>query len=103
MGLVSRFFQSTEMPTGISRSKVEGTLDEERRLFYVSITRAMRTLMLSYCLGRKKYGQSMPCHPSPFLKELPPELVENAAARSRQHVPAKSGGSMFAAMREALE
>jgi superfamily I DNA/RNA helicase len=86
-----------------SRSKVEGTLDEERRLFYVAITRAMRTLMLSYCLGRKKYGQVLPCHPSPFLKELPPELVENAAERSKQPVAASSGKSMFAAMRDALE
>src|SRR6185295_6286437 len=49
-----------------SRSKVEGTLDEERRLFYVAITRAMVTLSLSYCLGRKKYGEMTPCHPSPF-------------------------------------
>ena len=86
-----------------SRSKVEGTLDEERRLFYVAITRAMKTLTLSYCLGRKKYGQVMPCHPSPFLKELPPELVENAAERNKQPVAANSGGNMFAAMREALD
>jgi superfamily I DNA/RNA helicase len=85
-----------------SRSKVEGTLDEERRLFYVAITRAMKTLRLSYCLGRKKYGQVMPCHPSPFLKELPPELVENAAERSKQPVAVDSGRNMFAAMREAL-
>ena len=40
-----------------SRSKVEGTLDEERRLFYVAITRAMQTLTISHCGGRKKYGQ----------------------------------------------
>jgi superfamily I DNA/RNA helicase len=86
-----------------SRSKVEGTLDEERRLFYVAITRAMQTLMLSYCLGRKKYGQVLPCHPSPFLKELPPELVENAAERSKLPVPADSGRNMFAAMRDALD
>ncbi len=85
-----------------SRSKVEGTLDEERRLFYVAITRAMQTLMLSYCLGRKKYGQTMPCHPSPFLKELPSELVENAAERSKQPVAVESGRNMFAAMRDAL-
>src|SRR5439155_2149167 len=52
-----------------ARSKAEGTLEEERRLFYVAITRAMRTLTLSYCRGRKKYGQLVPCHPSQFLKE----------------------------------
>jgi superfamily I DNA/RNA helicase len=85
-----------------SRSKVEGTLDEERRLFYVAITRAMKTLRLSYCLGRKKYGQVMPCHPSPFLKELPPELVENAAEQGRKPVAVDSGRDMFAAMREVV-
>ena len=59
-----------------SRSKVEGTLDEERRLFYVAITRAMQTLTISHCGGRKKYGALMPCHPSPFL--------QGAAARTRR-------------------
>jgi superfamily I DNA/RNA helicase len=86
-----------------SRSKVEGTLDEERRLFYVAITRAMKTLRLSYCLGRKKYGQVLPCHPSPFLKELPEDLVENAAERSKQPVAVDSGKNMFAAMREVVD
>ncbi|MEI6780875.1 MAG: UvrD-helicase domain-containing protein, partial [Verrucomicrobiota bacterium] len=38
-----------------SRSKIEGTLDEERRLFYVAVTRAMQTLTISHCGGRKKY------------------------------------------------
>src|SRR5207244_6690972 len=61
-----------------SRSKVEGTLDEERRLFYVAMTRAMQTLTLSYCLSRKKYGQPLPCHPSPFLMEVRAELIELA-------------------------
>ena len=66
-----------------SRSKVEGTLDEERRLFYVAVTRAMQTLTISHCGGRKKYGSLVPCHPSPFLKELPPELVEHARRERR--------------------
>ena len=82
-----------------SRSKVEGTLDEERRLFYVAITRAMQTLTLSHCGGRKKYGQLMPCHPSPFLKELPPELVELADEKAKQPVTVDSGKDFFAAMR----
>jgi len=85
-----------------SRAKVEGTMDEERRLFYVAITRAMQTLSLSYCLGRKRYGQIVPCHPSPFLKELPPDLVENAAERSKEPVSVSSGRNLFAAMRETL-
>ena len=86
-----------------ARSKLEGTLDEERRLFYVAMTRAMKTLTLSYCLGRKKYGQLAPCHPSPFLKELPPELVERAEVKSRQPVTVPSGKKLFSAMRAALD
>jgi superfamily I DNA/RNA helicase len=86
-----------------TRSKVEGTLDEERRLFYVAITRAKRELMISHCGGRKKYGQMMPCHPSPFLKELPEELVEDGDAKSRQPVKVESGKNLFAAMRASLD
>jgi len=85
-----------------SRSKAEGTLDEERRLFYVAVTRAMQTLAISHCAGRKKYGQLMPCHPSPFLKELPPELVEIANEKAKEPVAVESGKGLFAAMREGL-
>jgi superfamily I DNA/RNA helicase len=83
-----------------TRSKVEGTLDEERRLFYVAITRAMKSLTLSHCETRKKYGQPMPCHPSQFLKELPADLIESANAK--QPVQATQGKSYFASMRQAL-
>ena len=86
-----------------SRSKVEGTLDEERRLFYVAITRAMQTLTISHCAARKKYGQMMPCHPSQFLQELPPELVEHADEKAKQPVTVDSGKGRFDAMRSALD
>ncbi|MGC9943658.1 MAG: UvrD-helicase domain-containing protein [Verrucomicrobiota bacterium] len=85
-----------------SRSKVEGTMDEERRLFYVAVTRAMHTLAISHCGGRKKYGQTLPCQPSPFLKELPEELVEHSDSKSKQPVAQESGNSFFAAMRVSL-
>jgi superfamily I DNA/RNA helicase len=85
-----------------SRSKVEGTLDEERRLFYVAVTRAMQTLTISHCGGRKKYGQLLPCQPSPFLKELPEELVEHSDSKSKQPVEQETGKNFFAAMREAI-
>jgi len=85
-----------------TRSKVEGTLDEERRLFYVAVTRAMQTLTISHCGGRKKYGQLLPCQPSPFLKELPEELVEHSDSKSKQPVTQESGKNLFAAMREAI-
>jgi superfamily I DNA/RNA helicase len=85
-----------------SRSKVEGTLDEERRLFYVAITRAMQTLTMSYCLSRKKYGQAMPCHPSGFLKEIPEEFIEHAEEKGKAPVTVDTGKNFFAAMRESL-
>ena len=86
-----------------ARSKVEGTLDEERRLFYVAVTRAMQTLAISHCAGRKKYGQVVPCHPSPFLKELPSELVELEDEKSKTPAAVDSGRILFAAMRAATE
>ncbi|MBM3871117.1 MAG: DNA helicase UvrD [Verrucomicrobia bacterium] len=86
-----------------ARSKVEGTLDEERRLFYVAITRAKRELMLSHCGARKKYGQLTPCHPSSFLKELPEHLIEDADEQGRQPVTQVSAREKFAALRAALE
>jgi len=85
-----------------SRSKAEGTLDEERRLFYVAITRAMQTLTLSHCAGRKKYGQVIACHPSSFLKELPADLVEPADAKAKEPVTVSAGKDLFSAMRGAL-
>jgi ATP-dependent DNA helicase UvrD/PcrA len=84
-----------------SRSKTEGTLDEERRLFYVAVTRAMRTLTISHCGGRRKYGQVLPCHPSPFLKELPSELVEFANSEDSPPVSVDGGRPLFAALRAA--
>ena len=85
-----------------SRSKEEGTLDEERRLFYVAITRAMSSLSISHCAARKKYGQLAACHASPFLQDLPPELVEHADEKGKEPVTVQTGKSMFDAMRAAL-
>jgi len=57
------------------RSKSEGTVDEERRLFYVGITRAMKSLTITHCRNRMKFGSAMSCRPSPFLKEIEGDSV----------------------------
>ncbi len=62
----------------------------------------MKSLTLSHCETRKKYGQPMPCHPSPFLKELPSDLIEHANATAKVPVKADKGKSYFASMRESL-
>ena len=49
----------------------EGRLDEERRLFYVGITRARERLCLSYATRSKRYGAIISNEPSRFLAELP--------------------------------
>ena len=84
-----------------SRSAVDDTLDEERRLFYVAITRAMQTLTITYCLSRHKYGQLVPCQPSSFLKEIPEELCEDMI--DSEPVGVDEGKGMFDAMRAMLE
>ena len=49
----------------------EGRLDEERRLFYVGLTRAKELLHLSYSAQAKRYGRTLKQKPSRFLDELP--------------------------------
>jgi superfamily I DNA/RNA helicase len=57
------------------RSKSEGTVDEERRLLYVGITRARHRLTITHCATRRKFGSVMSCTPSSFLIELAGEGV----------------------------
>ena len=59
-----------------------GKLEEERRLCYVGMTRAKRSLCLSYAESRRLYGGSdRYSTPSRFLRELPPERVEEVRLR----------------------
>ncbi len=57
-------------------SIMEDSLEEERRLAYVGITRAQRELTLTYATHRRRYGEDIECEPSRFLAELPEEEVE---------------------------
>ncbi len=57
----------------------EVELEEERRLFYVALTRAKEKVYLSYALDRKGYGYSLK---SRFLDEIPPELIEESSIYS---------------------
>jgi DNA helicase-2/ATP-dependent DNA helicase PcrA len=58
------------------KSLKEGGLEEERRLFYVAITRAMQYLTLSMATSRKKMGQTIATTPSRFLHEIAPENLK---------------------------
>ena len=54
----------------------EGNVEEERRLAYVGITRAKRTLAITLARKRKQYGELIECSPSRFLDELPADDLE---------------------------
>ena len=53
-----------------------GRLEEERRLAYVGITRAMRKLVVTYAENRRLHGGDMYNTPSRFIREIPGELIE---------------------------
>ena len=56
-------------------------LEEERRLFYVGVTRAERTLFLTHAEQRRRNGEFMACVPSRFLGEIPKELVRRTETK----------------------
>lgn len=87
-----------------SRSKLEGNLDEERRLFYVGITRAKRSLTVTHCANRLKYGSTVPCNPSSFMKELDSRFTEVLNFHELTNKPAGEDTARmhFAKMRELL-
>lgn len=54
----------------------EDNIEEERRLAYVGITRAQRSLAITFCHQRKRFGDFSSCEPSRFLQELPQDDLE---------------------------
>ena len=63
-----------------SITDVDG-LEEERRLCYVGMTRAMKQLYLSYAEQRRLHGADSYGTPSRFIKEVPPEFIEEVRPR----------------------
>jgi DNA helicase-2/ATP-dependent DNA helicase PcrA len=74
-----------------SRSLDEGTLEEERRLCYVGMTRAMRSLTLTHARQRNVFGSRAYGLPSRFLAEIPPDLVDRESTSS--HPPSWASGA----------
>lgn len=82
----------------------EETIEEERRLAYVGITRAQRTLTMSLAAQRKRYGDTSDCEPSRFLQELPQDDLHWSGSgievnKEEQH---ERGMSHLAALRGLL-
>lgn len=69
----------------------EDNIEEERRLMYVGITRAQRTLTLTLAGSRKQFGEKMETTPSRFLEEIPEEdvVLEGFGKASKEQVEQK--------------
>lgn len=70
VGLEEKLFPS-EMA-----SRTTAEIEEERRLFYVAVTRAEKKLHLSYAASRQRFGTVIACEPSRFLSEINPYNLE---------------------------
>lgn len=68
--------ESHLIPHARSVEEDQNNLEEERRLFYVAITRAKQKLYLTSCRTRKIMREKSDCSPSPFLEEIPKDLIE---------------------------
>ncbi len=79
-----------------------GRLEEERRLAYVGMTRAMRRLFLTYAEVRRLYGEEHYTRPSRFIREVPAEFIEEVRLRGGVSQPAFHGGSKGSAAPEGM-
>jgi DNA helicase II / ATP-dependent DNA helicase PcrA len=87
VGMEEGLFPSQQSSDDIAR------LEEERRLCYVGMTRAMRQLYLTYAESRRIYGKESYPRPSRFLREIPAECIQEVRMRatvSRPQAVAKS-------------
>jgi ATP-dependent DNA helicase Rep len=67
----------------------EQKVEEERRLMYVGITRAQKSLTITYCKKRKRAGDWESCEPSRFLEEMPPDDIRHAGKAAAEADPAE--------------
>lgn len=77
-------------------SEEDGSVEEERRLFYVALTRARRELRLSRCECRLFRGKKKQCAPSRFIEEIPAELLECRGGAVSAETASKSVSDMLA-------
>lgn len=88
------------IPHARSLEEGEHSVEEERRLFYVAITRAKQRLYLSSCKTRRRRGTLEEAEPSPFLDELPADLLEYH--REDEELSSEEAGRLFTEMKNKL-
>jgi DNA helicase II / ATP-dependent DNA helicase PcrA len=86
------------------RSIIDGrSIEEERRLCYVGVTRAQDTLVLSFCRERMKWGKPRPSIPSRFLMEMRGETERAKRAAEAAHAMFTEAAKMAQRAEEAKE
>ena len=83
------------------RALLENAEDEERRLFYVAITRAKEYLFMTYSLERFKFREYVRQLPSKFLKDIPDEIADKPNIDS--YFPEASDEDKLAAFAKIME
>ena len=69
------------IPSSRALEENPANIEEERRLFYVAVTRAKKELTITYCENRKdRMGENHLCLPSRFIEEIPNQLISNKIA-----------------------
>ncbi len=72
-----------------------GGVEEERRLFYVAITRAEENCFLSYATSRFRNGKSDICRPSRFIKDIDKQYIQQSGSNSASMSYGSAGGGSF--------
>ncbi|MBL0165911.1 MAG: UvrD-helicase domain-containing protein [Propionivibrio sp.] len=83
-------------------SQAPDKIEEERRLMYVGITRAQRSLHLSYCERRKQGRELIPCEPSRFIAEMGKEDLRFSGGKADSSPDKAGGAARLSAMKAML-
>ena len=90
-------------PSQMAKNEVRG-LEEERRLFYVAITRAKQTCIITHANSRFKHGRTEPAKQSPFLNDIDPKYLKSQTTpfgdRPTSRTSSESPGGFWESMRQ---
>jgi DNA helicase II / ATP-dependent DNA helicase PcrA len=106
VGLEEEILPHARTVSAIAEGTAADPIAEERRLFYVGITRARHRLTLSGCQTRRRGSEALPRLPSRFLKEIPQELLDIHTNGAQSSLTEEDRGelkaSFFSKMRDML-
>jgi len=83
-------------------SQEPAKVEEERRLMYVGITRAQRTLFISWCERRKQAREFVPCEPSRFIEEMGRDDIRFTGGKQAAPADKATGSARLDAMKAML-